>query len=281
MSGNRSRKARDFSAYDTMSTEELEKILQSDADAPEGEESDAELILHIMEVLVNRRNDTNNTGKTAAQAWEDFQQHYLPDAAETPPKKKRIAGRWLRCLTAAAAAVVLMVCIPLTASAFGWKDIWNIVATWAKETFSFVSGENASYCEPSPDYAEENTSFQEILDKNKVDAHVAPSWIPEGYVLESAIEDISPERETYIAYYTNGDKELGIRVQTYMSTPEYTVEIEGEILEVYTVSGVDYYIFKNTDQLRAIWTVDSYECNISGDLSIDELKKMIDSIEKG
>ncbi len=285
MSENRSRGIRDFSTYDAMTTAELEEILRTDTDAPVGEESDIELILHVMEVLANRRNAAGRTGKTAEQAWETFERYYLPEAEEEKmPEKKRPVrhdGRWLRRLISSAAAVVLVVCIPLAASAFGWKDVWNAVAKWAKETFSFVSGENAEYHEPSPDYKGENVSFQEFLDKNKVDAHLVPSWLPDGYVLKSTEKDISPIQEIYTAYYTCGDKELRLRVQTYPLTDALNIEIEEDILETYLSADTVYYIFPNEGQIQVVWVMDSYECCISGDISLDEAKKMIDSVEKG
>ncbi len=285
MSENRSRGIRDFSTYDAMTTEALEEILRSDVNAPVGEESDVELILHVMEVLANRRNVTGNTGKTAEQAWETFEQCYLPEAeGEHLPEKNRPAhhdGRWFRRLIASAAAVVLVVCIPLAASAFGWKDVWNAVAKWAKETFSFVSGENAEYHEPSPDYEGKCASFQEFLTKNKIDAHLAPTWIPDGYVLELTKKELSPEREIYAAYYTSSDKELCIRVQTYPLTDAPNVEIEEDILGTYPSANTEYYFFSNEGQIQVVWVTDSYECCISGDISLDEAKKMIDSIEKG
>lgn len=285
MSENRSRGIRDFSTYDAMTTEALEEILRSDVNAPVGEESDVELILHVMEVLANRRNAEGNTRKTAEQAWETFEHYYLPKAEKENIAGKKLPvrsdGRWLRRLIASAAAVVLVVCIPLAASAFGWKDVWNAVAKWAKETFSFVNGENAEYREPSPDYEGENVSFQEFLSQNKVDAHLVPTWIPDGYVLESTTGDISPERETYIAYYADGDKELRIHVQTYMPTDEYNVEIEENTQKAYTVDGTVYYIFSNENQIQVAWVTDSYECSISGDISLGEAKSMINSIGKG
>lgn len=285
MSEDRSRRIRDFSTYDTMTTETLEGILRSDVDAPVGEESDVELILHVMEVLENRRNATGNTKKTAEQAWENCERYYLPEAEEEkmPGKKRPVChdGHWLRHLIASAAAVMLVVCIPLASSAFGWKDVWNAVAKWAKETFSFVSGENAEYHEPSPDYEGENVSFQEFLAKNKVDAHLVPTRIPDGYVLELTKKELSPEREIYAAYYADGDKELRIHVQTYMPTDEYNVEIEEDAQEVYTVAGTVYYIFSNEDQIQIAWVKDSYECCISGDISLGEARSMIDSIGKG
>ena len=52
MSENRSR---DFSVYDEMSTEELEEILRADFDAPEGEETDMDIILYVTDLLTERR----------------------------------------------------------------------------------------------------------------------------------------------------------------------------------------------------------------------------------
>lgn len=286
MSENRNRGPRDFSKYDSMATEELEEILRLDADAPMEQESDTELLLYVMGVLANRRNNTNRTGKTALEAWEFFQQHYLSDEEErhedTPDSKPvKHVNPWLRRLAAAAAAIALVVFIPLSASAFGWEGIWNIFARWAKETFSFVSDESALIRQPSPVDEEDYVSLQAVLEDNNRSADMIPSWIPDGYVLERIEKDITPAQEIYWAFYLDGEKELTIRVQTYMFTDIQNIEIEQDYIEVYTRSGIEYYIFSNVDQIQVIWAVDSYECTISGDLSLDEAKKMIDSIEKG
>ena len=67
---------RGFSKYNTMSTEELEEILRLDAASAE-EDSDTELLLHIMGVLADRK--TGITGKTAQESWESFQENYLDE----------------------------------------------------------------------------------------------------------------------------------------------------------------------------------------------------------
>lgn len=46
-------------------------------------------------------------------------------------------------------------------------------------------------------------------------------------------------------------------------------------------SGVTYYIFADIDVVKAVWINGSYECDIMGNVTIEELKMMIDSIEKG
>lgn len=272
---------RDFSKYNTMSTEELEEILRLDAASAE-EDSDTELLLHIMGVLADRK--TGITGKTAQESWESFQENYLDEESTEDmqeQKKRRSVTPWLRRLVAAAAVVVLMVCIPLSAKAFGWGDIWNVFARWARETFFFVSVENTDATEPDMAYNGEIASLKELLELGECDSSIIPTWIPEGFVQEKLERDATPAQEVYRALYANGDKVLKIRVHNFLSADAQIIEIEEDFSEIYTALNVEYYIFENTDQLRVVWIVDSYECMISGDISIEEAKEMIDSIEKG
>ena len=281
MSESRSRGTRDFSKYDAMDTQTLEEILRLDAESPEGSESDTELLLYVMGVLADRRHE-NNTGKTAQEAWESFQQNYAPEKARSEGKKSAGKGiRWLRRLTAAVAAVVLVVLLTLTAEAFSWKDVWNVVAKWAKETFSFVGSDVATVNEPVPDYDGECTSLQELLRKNKIDPSIVPTWIPDGFALGRIEKDVTPTQEIYRAFYSNDNKELKIRVQTFLGEEPDKIEINKELVEIYEFSGLQFYIFSNMNQIRAVWATDSYQCNISGTLTIEELKSMINSIGKG
>lgn len=283
MSENRDRRTDRLSKYDSMPTEALEEILRLDAEAPEEQESDTELLLYVMGVLANRRRNTDITGNTAQQAWESFQKNYLDeecleDMQET--KKNRIAAPWLRRLAAAAAVIVLVVGLPLSANAFGWEDIWNIVARWAKETFSFVS-ENEERREPSSERKDEESSLQKVLADSQRKSDIVPTLIPERFVLDKIEKDITPAWETYRAIYLDGENELMILVQVRTSTHQQSLEIDEDSAEIYTVAGVEYYIFNNMEQLQIMWNMQECDCSISGDLSMDEAKQMIDSIGKG
>lgn len=282
MSENRNR---DYSKYDSMTTEELEEILRLDVSIPEGEETDTELLLYVMGVLANRRKN-NSTGKTALEAWKSFQQNYLSEEKEYAEDIQEYHSRqttlsWLRRMIAAAAVIVLLVSIPVTAKAFEWEELWEVIARWAKETFSFVSSDDVEYSEPAIADDLEYTSLQDMLERNNIPHDMVPTWIPEGYVLEKIEKDITPVQEVYRVFYLDGDKELAIRVRSYLQGDPDKIEVNEELVEVNVISGVQYYIFSNVDQMRAIWIIDSYQCNISGDLSIEEIKLMIDSIGKG
>lgn len=271
---------RDFSKYEAMSTEELEEILRLDAEAPEGAQSDTELVLYILEVLASRRNTNNITGNTAQEAWESFQQNYMPEEPQKPVETKKPVF-WMRKLAAAAAVVALLILVPISANALTLEEMWDIFARWAKETFSFVSGESSEVSEPMAGDQREFTSMQEMLQAHKRDSSIVPTWIPEEFVLDKIEKDSSPMREIYTVRYSNGDKKIRIQVISYLSEDIQNHEVENDSLEIYIHNGIDYYFFKNVDQHRVFWTVDSYECDISGDVSIGELKMMIDSIQKG
>lgn len=282
MSENRNR---DYSKYDSMTTEELEEILRLDVSAPEGDETNTELLLYVMGVLANRRKN-NGTGKTALEAWESFQQNYLSEEeeySEDIPEyhSRQITLLWLRRLVAAAAVIVLLVSIPVTAKAFGWEDLWEFFARWAKETFSFVTSKDAEYSEPAIADNLGYTSLQDMLERNNIPHDMVPTWIPEEYILEKVEIDVTPLQEVYRALYLDDKKELTIRVRSYLQGDPEKAEINEELLEIYEVADVQYYIFSNVNQIRAVWVIDSYQCNISGDLSIEEIKLIIDSIGKG
>lgn len=282
MSENLNRGSRDFSKYDTMETAELEEILRLDATLPEGAESDTELLLYVMGVLADRRKNNGVSSKTAFEAWESFEKNYMPgeEECEEPSEKKNriVLAPWMRRAIAAAAVLALLVCLPLSANALGLEDLWNIIARWAKETFSFVSGEDTDYSEPTPDSREEFTSLQDALIKSNRDPSIVPTWIPEGYLFDSVTKDVTPMREIYIGMYTKGSEALKLLIKSYIDTDPAHIEINDSLIEIYHIHGTDYYIFNNMDNVQAIWIYDTYECTLSGHLSLEEIKQIINSI---
>lgn len=283
MSEKKNCKARDLSKYDTMDTTELEEILRQAMDAPDMQESDTERILYIAGVLAKRENK-NDTGNEARIAWESFEKDYLPieDCEEYTDESRRKVRPWVRRLATAAAVFILLVGISATiVGAIGWKKVWNAVARWSKGTFSFVSDSNAVLTKPAPRTAQKYTSLKEALEATAQKSDMIPTQIPEGFVMEELVLDESPMQTTYAALYKNGERQMWITVKSHISADPEKIEMNEDIIEVYRTSGSECYIFSNNEQLHAAWTQDTYECIVSGDLTLDEIKTMIDSIGKG
>ena len=277
MSENQIRGNGDLSYCDTMTTEELEEILRLDAEMPEGQESDTEKILYIMEVLAERKRNNSHTGNTALEAFESFKQNYMPETDDNiiPIKTKRRCSRWMRSLTATAAVLAILLAGSVTAKAFGF-NIWKAVVQWTQETFHF--GERgSSNINNSLSYA----SLQEALEKGKVDTLLVPTWFPSGYVLDDITVEQTPFKKVYKAKYKRGEQTLIITIQDHLNNNSVYVEQSEGLIDKYTALGNTYYLFSNLEHNRAVWLYESYECDISGDVTIEELKQMIDSIQKG
>ena len=285
MPQNNDRKERDFSRYDALSTEELSEILRLDSEAPEGNGLDIDTLLYITGVLAERKKSTN-TGKTAQEAWSSFQQNYMEseDACPAVTEEKKLAktGKpWIRRMIAAILVVVLLVSVPLSAKALNWEDICNTVVQWAKETFSFIRGDWRNVDGPNAGDSREYDSLQQALELTGQDFNSIPTWIPDGYVLERIDIDKTPIQKSYVALYVKDGRLLNISVRFLIETDPQGQEANKDIIETYIADGNEYYIISNNERIGAMWTKDSYECFISGDLTVDEIKQMINSIPEG
>lgn len=286
MSENQNHGARDLSKYDSMTMEELDEVLWFDPESPDEEEPDVELLLHVLEVRANRRRNNNEvTGNTTLEDFEAFKRDYMIDVedmdteqpAEDKPKIKPL--HWLRGLVAAAAVVVFMFLGTVTANAFGF-DVWKVVAIWAQETFHLASEGQGKLDEPNTNRELEYDSLADALYKVEKVSNLVPTWIPEEYEFADFFIDENPLRKKYIAVYQYGEEIFKISVSSYQDNNPEQIEQSDSYVETYEVLGIKYYIFADNDCIQAAWINGSYECYISGELTIEELKEMINSIEE-
>lgn len=278
MSENQNRGPRDYSMYDAMSTEELEEILRLDMETPAGEESDIDMILYVMEVLDKRKAKEDRPQKTAQEAYEEFKTYYLPGVEEDPGTGRR--SGMTRRLAAAAAVLAVVFLGTLTADAFG-ANIWGTIARWTRDTFHFESVQHGETTTPNTENNVTYSSLQEVLAKDGINVALVPTWIPDGYVLADIKIEETPIKDVYSAHYIDGENELSIIVRSNLHEAPAQIEITDEPVEVYESNGIIYYIFSNNDCSQIAWVLGSYECNIWGDITVEQLKMMIDSLEKG
>ena len=280
-------KLNDFAKYDTMSTEALQQILRDDASNPEGNESDMDMLLHVMDVLAKRR-QANNEGKSPEEALETFKKKYymeydLPFTSESrsDPRRKRYSIPMVKGLIAAMVAIVIFIGATFTASATGF-DIWEIIGKWTKETFHFgYAGQDTEVEAPSSEYLYPCASLQDALDKRNITTELVPKWLPEGYS-ESDVEITqTPKHRSFVAKYTSGENTIRIRIAEYIDESPSQIERDETLLEVYNSGNVEYYIFSNNNLLKAVWVYENFECYIVGDVPLLALKQMIDSIQEG
>lgn len=288
MPGTQNRNEDVFAKYNAMSTEELQQILREDASKPEGqEETSTEALFYIMEVLAQRRR-ARNEGKTPEEALEAFHKYYEEDEVssktEREPvvrKKNSTTPNWIKRLVAAAAIIILIFSGSITAKAFGF-DLWEIIVKWTQETFHFGYSSNPNDVE-APN--EENSlifdGLKSSLATYEIEEKIVPTWLPNGYVETDVKVMDTPKQRQFVARYEKEDQLIKIWFLDYLDTHPAQIEQSSDVIEVYEKNGVKYYFFNDNEQLRAAWVANSFECCITGPLSIEEMKLIIDSIEKG
>lgn len=269
----------EFEKYDHMTTEELEEILRKDFEAPPEQEIDTELLLYVTRVLAERDRQSGYTGKKAQEEFESFAKNYKPKTVREKKTGSTIP-RWVRTMTAAAAVLAVIFLGTVTAKAFGF-DVWEAVVEWTAETFHICIGDRKDSNEPGKADALPYASLEEALEKAGVTTKLAPTWIPEGYELTEITVEDTPVQKNYFALYQSDQGYIKITIWEYLNTYPVFLEQSDGLLETYEMMGIRYYLFHNHEQVKAAWIRDKYECYISGNLTIEELKLMIDSIEKG
>ena len=272
----------EFAKYDTMPTEDLQEILRKHAHDELQVQMDVEELYYIMEVLADRKYDTpEQAAKETEEAYARFRKHYMPKAMKKGcAKVVRFPNRAFRVAAAVLAIVlILVVGTSVTAEAFQ-VDIWGKVATWTKEFFQFTdTPQGTTASNPEKDYNAELKSLQEALNDEGMKEKLVPTWMPEGYIHKDLKVTSSPRVRNVNATYEKNDERLIIKIRQTIGVPAEQVEKTDDLLEVYVVDGVEYYIFSNTETLQAAWSIGEFECGISGKITLEEMKKMIDSIK--
>lgn len=282
-----------------MTTAELEELLRQDFNAPEGGAGDMAKLYRAAEVLAGREPDPGS----ADRAWERFQENYLPfgqarsalyedggapssDAA--PGRRRSPFLRWRkRGLLAAAVLVLLLLSVSVTAAAEG-QDFWRHLARWtdddvrlAPEQILHTDQDDIHIPEEEKEYAD----MWEALADCGLARPVVPQWLPEGFEqIELAAITGFPDELLYQAAYRRNEEALVFFVAVHLPREEGLQDSTGTFQkdegdpEPYEAGGVTHMLFTNAGRASAVWVNGPAECAISGDITMDELRQVIDSI---
>lgn len=270
-----------FSRYDSMSTEELQEILRKHTHGELETEPDTQELFEIMEVLSKRRQEQNPQAfRSDEEAFTEFKQYYMPkeENVSAQPKKIRMPTRLLKTAAAIFAVVVILVAgMTVTAKAFRF-DLWGRIASWTKEIFQFSDVSDPGVTDTKKEHSIEYNQLRAALAEYEIDESITPTWLPDGYKHKDITVKASPKVRSFYTIFENYNVELIISIRQTIGVPAKQVEKTEDLLEIYTANGINYYIFSNTDTLQVVWSIGEFECQIVGEITIEEMKAMIDSI---
>ena len=297
----------DYKEYAYLRQLPIDKLLELLAVAPVlSDRPEDESYMDALEEAIIEKENQNPTGffPDTDRQWNEFKAHYMPGAGETEaepenlehaasqqipqpstnaPSKRVIRFKQVRrTVLVAAAAIVCMLVIMVTAQAAG-IDVFGAMARWSEDIFSFgrispdsvvsdnLNGEAAGL---------EFSSLQAAFDACGMTEVHEPTWLPEGYALDSidvlAVDD--PFLRSFSASYTDGERRVSVKAMSYEGEPITQVQkIDGPV-ESIKKNGTTFYLVKNTGNYTIAWCSDQYEYYLSGDMDADILWTITDSM---
>ncbi len=295
MSDNNGAKAVEM-IYSRMSTEQIKNMLRYSAMSEE--ELDMELVNCLLAELKQR--EPESKGMSALEAWEDFNENWsgsetvYPCFAERPgveTNQNAIYGnkpkhrKSFKTLLVAAIVVVLVFTTMIVAQASG-VDVFGALARWTSETFSFGNSRIAKDDDIAiafENWTEGKTydSLQDALDDFAITEFSEPE-LPEGSELKELKVSADLEDQTFWGRASYTYKESNISVSCKYTPPgrsHSTIYEKSDVEpELYNSGEYSYYLFPNNSRNAIVWLTENFECRISGELTFDELKQIVDSI---
>ena len=130
---------------------------------------------------------------------------------------------------------------------------------------------------------EAGTGWGDALDQALVEHDIraaVPKWIPEGFELADITVDDAYEIVDIGAWYENGEDVIHFSVIQVQESGmiDAFYEMNEESLRTETVGNLGVYFFSNNARNGAAWNEDEYLVAFSGDISEQEVEKMVQSI---
>lgn len=164
----------------------------------------------------------------------------------------------------------------LTAQAAG-LDVFGAIGRWTEEKFHFEIS-------PTSEDGTTDYTFREASREKGLPQNLIPTWYPKGFESSEPIDDsVEDYVDSVYCEYINKEENRSYltmvsRYYDSNSIAATVYEKDDTEIEIYENNGRNFYIMSNLDTLTATWSDGKMSIDISGQLEINELKHIIDSI---
>lgn len=310
MAGQMENDKNKYAHLDQLSTEALEELLRVDIESPNDDNDEA--VIHILEVIEQREKE-HPTGRLTEvdKAWEEFQLYYnIPEGKglslyttgdkESPPtgncrevvtaeqtqKPSVVRPRRLLKNSMIAAATIAALMVGMVGVQAAGIDVFGTIGRWTDETFHFVSSNGAIQNGTDVELDSRNMGYYDLvqtaLDRCGIAEKLAPTWYPEGFeASEPEIIETSKCDVIHINFSGVDENFFNIDITRYQSPSDLTAHLfekDSISIEQYTSGAKTFYILSNMDTITATYSEGFLVEQISGSLSMEEIKAIIDSI---
>lgn len=266
----------------TMSSVELADALEQTLDTMTEEEYDPDLIDACLDALEGKAPIPEEPDPE--EALREFQARLRSlsshdGVAPVREEGSRVTRRKYplkRVMVTVAATVALLFALMIGAQAAG-LNIFGNLAQWTDELFFFLPSDKETA--RNSEYQE---MFQDALEEAGMPTELAPGWYPEDFSTEGPETLDNEIGKTVESCFENKSGEIFfVSVSNYDVAVDFTstpYEKDSNSVEIYTGNGRSFYIMSNLNTVTATWGNGNLIEIIRGTLSVDEVKKMINSM---
>lgn len=283
--------------YDDLSVDELKEALKNIFFyAGEFTDSDMEEMNKILAVL--ERKEPTSPMYSAEESWKRFQETYSDELSalgvhnsEEVMQEKASAGsetvvsiteasmvrlvrrrKLLRIGLVAAIMVVIILAAAVTASAFGY-NLFGWVPKWNNDVLGF--GEDES---PAPNELHDTYKIPAALKELGIEEPLYPTWLPAGFKIDVSVI----EKDPIFMHegYSDGERYLTITIEPLSQTGIISFQKDEQNPMEYIANNRSYFIFADNSCYTATWQTENYSVYVMGEITLDEMKRIIDSVNE-
>lgn len=263
-----------------LETHTLETMIRELSASPS--EDSVDLITDITSILVDREKPV--TPDEIRSSWQKLQEKStLWDRTSNDiinmPEKRRRNRSIRRRLVAIVAVLALLVG---TAVVFAGNDLLGFLRSLGEGIFTMHDRGTAASITTNPKVSENGWGAPEIakvLAESGLIFNV-PTWLPTGFAIQSSESYDSNGETTCRIVFQNKKRSISLVAAGSSLTIAQEHDPEREI-SVYESNGRNYTVYSNTGQSSAVWTDGAVEISLFGDISEQDIKRMLDSIQVG
>lgn len=265
------------------SVEELKSELNAifEREEREGIKADPELIAEYVAAINDMESDKCSQARSHddfEESWANFTKNH-PDLFPTEKTKSRNWGK--RVGRFVEVAILAATILAFTAAAFNWPDH---IVEWGKELLRITPPPSGVMELVEPNTDGYSTLAEAVAGAGMGDVHT-PTWVPARFSIKSLVIQELSSHTMITGLYTADESELIFRISRYPEAediPYFNFETnDDEKQNKVTKDGITYYYTENYETLRVTWKDGKCLYSISGEVSREEMERMVHSFYGG
>ena len=259
-----------------MPTDDLRKMLDQELHTEPVNDDSVRLLLSILRD--RQKQVTVEMTPNLERAWEKYQRD--TDEIWRESRRFRKVRSWITRV-AAAAAVLVMLLVPIVPQKAGAESLWDALVRWTTGIVEFFGPHDNNHRIVNYEFKTNNPGLQQIYDDVVdlgVTEPVVPMWLPEGYELVEYEIVQQPASTRVHSEFQNGSNHIIFCVDIYVSDASRMYQKDENDAEYYEHSGVVHQILQNYEKDIVVWSLSNVECLLVIDCQEDNLEEILKSI---